>query len=186
MSTNIPNKTTALALNTKAIEGVDKHFAKVKTLTVAGVTITPAALKAVFQAESDANKALDESEAQRIKQLAATRAARAKARVMRAKLKKYILGSYGTEAVDMLVDFGMKPPKLPTRRTVDSKAQAVDKSRATREARHTMSKKAKLAIKGTPEQAAQAETPAPAVSAPKAETPSVAATGAAGSTPSHS
>ena len=70
MSSNLPNKTAALALNTKAIEGVDKHFAKVRNLTVAGVDFTPSSLKAVLQAESDADKAMDAITAQRKKQAA--------------------------------------------------------------------------------------------------------------------
>jgi hypothetical protein len=46
--TRSPNKNTAQALDKKAIQGVDKYFAKVKTMTIAGTSYTPAALNAVF------------------------------------------------------------------------------------------------------------------------------------------
>jgi hypothetical protein len=177
MSAFIPNKTTALALNTKAIDGVDKHFSKVKKLTVGGVEYTPATLKAVLQAESDANKALDLGNSQLKKQQAVALAARAKAHATRKSLKTYILGNYGTDAVDMLADFGMNVPKAPGPLTAKARVLAQAKSKATRDARHTMSKKQKKLIKGVV---------APAAQPTQAEAPAVVATVAASNAPLHS
>jgi hypothetical protein len=145
-----PNKNTALALDQKAIQGVNKYFAKAKTLTVAGTSYTPAALKAVLQAEIDAIKALDAAMAQ-IKQLVAeTRAARLEATATRKGLRAHVLGNYGASAVQMLGDFGMAAPKSTGKKTAQVKAEAVTKAKATREARHTMGKKQRLAIKAAP------------------------------------
>src|SRR5580658_1233743 len=108
---NNPNKNTALALNQKAIQGVDKYFAKVKNLTVAGTSYTPAALKAVLQGEVEANEAIDTTRAQLKQEVATGRAARAKATGPREGLPSYHPGTYGAAAVQMLADFGMSPPK---------------------------------------------------------------------------
>ena len=79
MRTNQLNKNTALATDQKVVQGISKHFAKVKTVTLAGASYTPAALKALFQEEIDANNALDGSRAQLKEQVAAIRAVRSKA-----------------------------------------------------------------------------------------------------------
>ena len=161
-TTNI-SKANAHALDQKAIAGVDKYFAKVKTLTLAGTTYTPSTLKATLQAEIDANTSLDDLRAQFKQQAASTRTARAKARAARKALKAYVLGVYGADAVQMLEDFGMT--KSQGTLSVKAKADAVAKAQATRKARHTMGKRQKRTIKGEPETTNEApETPAPSAS----------------------
>jgi hypothetical protein len=147
---SIDNKNTVLATNQKVSEGVDKHFAKVKNLTLAGVTYTPATLKATFAAETDAHNALDQSRAQLKEQVATARAAQAKASAARKGLKAYVLGNYGAQAVNVLADFGMTPPKTPGPKTSLAKAQAAARAKATRKARHTMGKRERLAIQADP------------------------------------
>ena len=93
---------------------------------------------------------LDASRAQLAQQVAAGRTAQSKGRALRKSLRTYVLGTYGTHAVAMLQDFGMSPPKTPGPVTVKVKAEAVTKSKATREARDTMGKKQKLSVKGAP------------------------------------
>jgi hypothetical protein len=144
----VPNKTTALARNKKISEGVNKHFAKVKSLTVAGDEYTPKSLLAVLAAEDDASLAVDSTRAQLKAQVATHRSAKVTAGELRSALKVYILGTYGKKAVQMLGDFGMSVPKGPGERTVDEKATTVAKNLATRAARHTMGKKQKLRVTG--------------------------------------
>jgi predicted Fe-Mo cluster-binding NifX family protein len=145
---NLPNKTTALARNTKISEGVNKHFAKVKSLTVGGDEYTPKSLLAVLAAEDEASSAVDSTRAQLEAQVVTHRSAKVTAGALRSALKVYILGTYGKKAVQMLGDFGMSVPKAPGARTVDEKSKAVAKNLATRAARHTMGKKQKLRITG--------------------------------------
>ena len=140
---NVPNKTTALALNTKVAEGVDKYFSKVKSLTVGGTTYTPKSLVAVLNAENDASSAVDSTRAQLENQVATHRTAKVNAAAVQSALKVYILGNYGKKAVQMLGDFGMSVPKATGKRTVETKVQAVAQAKATRDARHTMGKKQK-------------------------------------------
>ena len=182
MSSMKPNKNTALATDQKAIQGVDKHFAKIKSLVLAGVSYTPASLKALFQAEIDACNALDQSRAQMKEQVATTRTARANASAGRKNLKAYVLGNYGANAVQVLEDFGLSVPKASGPKTVEAKAGAILQAKATRKARNTMGKRQKLSVTGAPSTAAPAE--APAQVAPASPPAQVAAT-AASSTPSH-
>jgi hypothetical protein len=132
--TNSPNKQTAQALNQKAIAGIDTYFAHVKTLTLAGASTTPAALKATLQAEIDANSAADKAHGQYLQQVVAAKLARSNGRAARKNLKAYVLGNYGSEAVQMLKDLGIPVPK-PASRTAQSKAKASAKAVATREAK---------------------------------------------------
>ena len=156
---NIPNKTTALALNNKISEGVDKYFSKVKSLTVAGDEYTPKSLLAVLNAQNDASSAVDSTRAQLENEVATHRTAKVKAAALRSALKAYILGNYGKRAVQMLGDFGMSAPKATGKRTVETKVKAVAQNLATRAARHTMGKKQKQSIKGVVPTAAEAEAP---------------------------
>ena len=156
---NIPNKTTALALNNKISEGVDKYFSKVKSLTVAGDEYTPKSLLAVLNAENDASSAVDSTRAQLENEVATHRTAKVTAAALRSALKVYILGRYGKKAVQMLGDFGMSAPKPTGKRTVGTKVKALAQNLATRTARHTMGKKQRQSIKGVVPTAAEATSP---------------------------
>jgi hypothetical protein len=170
---NIPTKNGALALNQKVIQGVEKHFAKVKNVTFGGATYTPAALKATLQAEIDGNEALEVSQAQVKEQVAAIRPVRAKARSVRNTLRSYILATYGTAAVQMLTECGMNAPKPPGgKRTTEEKAAAAAQATVTRKARAAARK---LVV--TAPSAAQATSPAHvAPASPPAQTAAPAAT----------
>ena len=175
-SLNVPNKTTALARNKKVSEGVNKHFSKVKSLTVGGHEYTPKSLMSVLTAEDDASLAVDSTRAQLEAQVVTHRTAKVTAAALRSALKVYILGTYGKKAVQMLGDFGMSVPKALGARTVDEKSKAVAKNLATRAARHTMGKKQKLSITGVvPSTATTAETSSSsAPAATPAQVPSAA------------
>jgi hypothetical protein len=177
MGSTKTNKNTALATNQKAISGVSKHFAKVKNVTLAGVSYTPGALKGLFQDEIDANNALDASRAQMSEQVDAAQAVRAKASAARKGLRAYILGNYGAKAVQVLEDFGISPPKAPGPKTAQARADAAKKGVATREAKR---KAAKAAVAAAPSTAAGATAPAQSV---QASAPAQTAAPAATDTP---
>ena len=159
-NSNTPNKTTALALNKRISEGVDKHLSKVKSLTVGGEEYTPKSLMAVLNAENDAASAVDSTRAQLGDEVVTHRTAKVKAAALRSALKVYILGTYGKKAVQVLGDFGMSVPKSTGKRTVETKVKAVAQNLATRDARQWMGKKQKSLIKGVvPSTATSAVTP---------------------------
>jgi hypothetical protein len=162
-NTTTPNNAHALVMDQKHISGVDKYFASTATLSLAGSNITPAVLKAVFQADIDATHALDAAEAQAKQLRAAQKAARKKANATRLQLKSYIVATAGAAAVQMLEDFGFDAPKPLGKKTVATKAKAIAEAEATRQARHTMGKRQRAAIKGT-----VASAPATAPAAPPA------------------
>ncbi|HEY2513973.1 MAG TPA: hypothetical protein VGI39_24065 [Polyangiaceae bacterium] len=135
MGTNQPNQNTARVMDQKIIRGVAKHFAKVTTVTLAGTSYTPAALTAVLQAEIDANTALDQNRAQMKEQVEVAREARAKARAVRKAIRAYVLGTSGANAVQLLEDFGISPPKTPGAKTAEAKARAAAKGTATKKAK---------------------------------------------------
>jgi hypothetical protein len=170
-NTTNPNTNSALVLDQKHIAGIDKYYAGVSSLPLAGKNITPAILKAVFQGDIDATHARDAAEAEAKQLRAAQKTARKKANATRLQLKKYIVATAGEEAVQMLEDFGFNAPKQLGKRTVAVKAKAIVEAKATREVRHTLGKKQRAAIKASP---APQPVPAPAA-APPAPAPGPAA-----------
>jgi hypothetical protein len=162
---NVPNKTTAQVLNQKISAGIDEYFTKKQSVVVNGKSYTPAALKAVLQAEDDASKAVDSTRAQLNEQVATHRAARASAQTLRLGLRDCISMNYGPAALQMFGDFGMEPKKSTGKKTAETKAQAVVKARATREAHDTTGTPVQgvqqPAAAVSPTQGAPAATPAP-------------------------
>jgi hypothetical protein len=59
-----------------------------------------------------------------------------------------VRNQFGNQA-DVLADFGLALPKARATK-LETKVQAVVKGKATRQARHTMGKKQKASVKGTP------------------------------------
>jgi hypothetical protein len=157
------NKPTSKDLDTKAMKGVDKHLASLTTIMIDGTAYTGPTFKAVFQADIDAINAADAAWTQWKDLLVTAKATRATAARARLALKSYLVGLYGPNAVGILEDFGITPPKTPGMKTAKVKADAVDKSAATRVARHTMGKNQKKSVKGT---VTAAPPPAPAGSTP--------------------
>ena len=157
------NKPTNKDLDTKAMTGVDKHLASLTTIMIGGTAYTGPTLKAVFQADIDATNAADAARTQWKDLLVTAKAARTLAARARLALKSYLVGVYGPNAVGILEDFGFTPPKSPGKKTAKAKADAVEKSAATRVARHTMGKNQKKSVKGT---VTAAPSPAPAGSTP--------------------
>ncbi len=83
-----------------------------------------------------------------------------------------LLGMYRNDP-KTLADFGLAPHKT-TKPKVETKATAIQKSAATREARHTMGKKQKKEIKGVLPAPAPEPSPAPAPAPSPAPAPAPA------------
>src|ERR1700733_278292 len=64
-----------------------------------------------------------------------------------AALKAWVRAQFGVESTEA-IDFGFPPPRTGAR-TVEEKALAVARAKATRKARHTMGKRQKEGIRGT-------------------------------------
>jgi hypothetical protein len=144
--------------NQTAINGIDRHFSKGKSVPIDGTATALTEVKSILRDAIDATVAADAAHAQWQEKVARMRTTRAAAARVRRALRSYLLVHYGAKAVGILADFGFAPSKAPGPKTVRTKAEAVEKAKATREARHTMGKRQKEHIKGQP----AADPPAPA------------------------
>ncbi len=156
------NKPTAKDLDAKTEAAIDKYLSTQSSLTVGGVAYTPTTLKAVFQTDSDACNATAVAHAAWRQSVANERKVHAATRAVRKALRAYLIGLFGVGAVQVFEDFGFTVPKEPGPKTVEAKSQAVEKSLATRKARHTMGRVQKQQVHGT------VQGPAPAGAPPKA------------------
>lgn len=141
------NKAAQQALNRQAAEGAKDNLKG--TVQFGGESYKVSDLVDVLQAPAAASTATDRAKAAYTAAVASERAARLKARTTRAALQNYIVGIHG-ESNTLLAEFGFKVKKQPAK-TVEVKAGAAEKMRATRKARGTMGPKQKAKVKGTVE-----------------------------------
>jgi hypothetical protein len=133
-------------------------LANADPITLGGKSITKAEIIAPFLAFLAAAAVTVSQKLETTKAVAVERAVRAAAQAMRKQVKPYLQGRLGATSPD-LTKYGYTPAKpKPKPPTVTVKAEAVAKARATREARHTVGKKARKAIKATPSPATPPKT----------------------------
>jgi hypothetical protein len=128
------------------ILGLQKHFPSGQ-FTLGNVAYTTAALVQLFQGLVTAIKGVNAAQVSAKEAVAGMRTEKAKVGPVLLALKRNLQSSFGT-ASTTLADFGLEPTKARAQETVEDKAAAAAKRKATREARGTTGKKAKLAIKG--------------------------------------
>jgi hypothetical protein len=148
MSTTTSNQTKAatLAHLQAMITGLPKHFPS-GSFTLGNTAFTTASLVQLFQSLADAITAVNTAQASAQEAVSAMRGLQANVGPVFLALKRVLLSTYGT-AAQTLADFGLEARKAPAPKTVETKAAAAVKLRATRKARGTTSKKQKLAVKG--------------------------------------
>jgi hypothetical protein len=139
-------KEVAADLASTLLVGIQKHLANGQ-LTFAGGTFTTAQIESQLQLLIALRAAVNAARAVTTAKVAAeTAQAPALLAFMRA-LVECIRVQFGTQA-DVLADFGVPPKKARTPLTVEQKAAAAAKRKATRAARGTKGPKARLEIKG--------------------------------------
>jgi hypothetical protein len=141
------NKSTEAALAEQLAAGTQKHLSTMTQLMVDGSTITPAQAEAQLNALSALRTAVTAARTTLEAKIAAETAQLPALRVFLVAFVAFVRGTFGNSP-DILADFGLLPKKATTPLTVEQKAAAAAKSKATREARGTTGKKAKLAVKG--------------------------------------
>jgi hypothetical protein len=130
------------------VAGIAKRLQNVQSLVVAGVTYTPANLTTLFKSVADRAAEVADAETKLLDARKALRDALQPTVLVAAQFRHVVRNLFGNQA-DALADFGLVPPKVPTPPTVETKASAVAKRNATRQARHTMGKTQKAKIKGS-------------------------------------
>jgi hypothetical protein len=172
MSNSTSNtKAAALAHVQALIAGTTKHFPN-GTFTIGSTTYTTASLLQVLQGLANAMTARDAAQAGAKDAMAAEQAAQTQVGPILKAYKRLVLAAFAN-ATQTLADFGLTPPKAPTPLTSEQLAAKAAKSRATRAARGTTSKKQKLAVKGDVTGVTVTPVHAPTVAPPAAPVPPV-------------
>jgi hypothetical protein len=165
------NRQSAITRFTTVQAGIDKHAAS--GVMLGGVDYSAASLKGVFAGAVTALTQADNLHKQWQDAVQAARTAETNANGVYELLRSHAVGQFGKTANTALNDFGMAVPKARGPMTVEAKAAAAQKRKATREVRHTMGSTQKKSVKGT------VEVPAPGVApATVTTTPPAAAGGA--------
>jgi hypothetical protein len=156
----ILNRALVQARFTLVLAGIAKHITG--PVAFGGTSYTAATLAAPFQAWFTMVAALGTAKAGYHAAVLAEQAAYKAAQILWVLLEAYCRVTF-TGDTATLADFGFAPKKY-TKPSPEVEAAAIAKRAATRKARGTLGKKAKLAITGaTP---APAPAPAPAVTPP--------------------
>jgi hypothetical protein len=151
MSSSNQTKSNRQVRLRKAMSGIDKYFLSLPSLTLAGVSYSPADLNKLFQSGIDASLTSSNSKAKWLADVQVERNVFAKIDPVFRLFKSWVITQLGDtqDAAQKLEDFAFTPRKARTKKTVATKAGAAVKAKATRTARHTMGKQQKKAVKGT-------------------------------------
>jgi hypothetical protein len=140
-------KTSRTARAALLITGARKHFGSREILRYASTQHTSDEVTAGLQTLVDLR---NEVEAAKAVLAAKLHAEEAHAPALCADMdafEAFVRAAFGNSP-DVLADFGLAPRKPPTPLTTEQQAVAVAKRKATREARGTVGKRARLRIKG--------------------------------------
>jgi hypothetical protein len=159
----------------KILEGIDTHFGGTGSLTLGRVTYTLADLKATIQDDIDASDASVKAKAALSAAVQTERDKHARVDPILRLLRFYVISQFGDtkDTSGFLADFGLAPRKV-AQKTVATKSEAIAKTKATRDARHTAGKKQKARLRGTVPAAAakpaeRAREPSPAPNPPPSD-----------------
>ncbi|MGH7283652.1 MAG: hypothetical protein ACRELY_19165 [Polyangiaceae bacterium] len=134
--------------------------------------MSPKEISAAFQSEIDTSDTVDQLALKLSAARQAQHDAQARSQSITAAIKALVISQYG-DASPVLAEFGFSPRKVATK-TVAEKMLVVEKSLATRAARHTMGSKQKASIHGDVNAPAATPPTAPAIVATPAPAPASA------------
>ena len=164
--TSAKNKATTLAHVQALIAGTQKHFPNGQ-FTLGNTAYTTASLVQTLQSLADALAALNTAHASLKDGVVALHATATKVEPVIRNYTSFLRATFST-ATAQLGDFGLQAPKARQPLPTAKRAAATAKSKATRAARGTTSKKQKLAIKGDVTGVTVTPITAPAASSPPA------------------
>src|SRR5258708_35197714 len=166
-------KNTVVSNAGQLIAGTRKHFSNASSLAFGGGSYTPAEVETSLQTLADLRTAVDDAKTAAKAKVATEAALAAPLRSYMAAYVAFVKATFGSSP-DALADFGLKPKKAPTPLTVEQKASAAAKRKATRAARPTMGPAQQKGGKGTITtivSSTPATAPQPVVTSPAATTP---------------
>jgi hypothetical protein len=144
------------------IAGILKHVGKNGSLIVAGKKYRVADIIALLQSRIDASQAVNDARAVWLAQVDAEKARIEETSDFVFSLRQCLAGTYGS-SVEVLADFGL-PRRKRRAMTVEEKATALAKGKATRKARRTMGKRQREQVRGNAVDDGANGTGAPAAS----------------------
>ena len=143
---NSPSKGTVVALARSLIAGTNKHLGSTTQVMLAGGSYTAAQITSKLDQLVRLRTDVDAAKATTTAKLAVEKTDMPALRIFMDALVSFVKAAYGN-APDVLADFGLHP-KVVTPLTVEAKAAAAAKRKATRAARNTMGSKQKKSVKG--------------------------------------
>jgi hypothetical protein len=146
MTTVHKTQATVVALAQQLIAGMAKHLGSATQVTLLGGSYTPAELTTKLQQVASLQADVDAARAAAKGKLTVQRTSMASLRTLTGALVAYLKVVYGGQP-EVLADFGIHP-KARTPMTVEAKAAAAAKRKATRAARGTKGSVQNKAIKG--------------------------------------
>jgi hypothetical protein len=144
---NILNNAMAVAACTQRIAALNKYAVTVAPMSIDGQPTTLADAIAVYQSCLDTRSAVDIARTAYEKALEARDHAEASRVSFDKGLRAWIASRFGASSSEAK-ELGFEPPKVRAK-SAETKALAVQKNLATREARGTIGKRKKQRIKGT-------------------------------------
>jgi hypothetical protein len=164
------------------LAGIDKHLSNVTTITLGGTPVAVSDLKTRIQTDINASDASAQAKAAWLTDVQTERDSHTQVDPILRLFKLYVIAQFGDtqNATQTLADFGWTPRKS-TATTVATKADALAKTKATREARRTMGSKQKAQVKGVvPTPPVSGTLPAESTATPTTPVPSAPVTSPAG------
>ena len=141
-----PSKGTVVALAKSLIAGTNKHLGNITQVLLAGGSYTAAQITSKLDQLVRLRTDVDAAKATTTAKLAVEKTDMPALRIFMDALVSFVKAAYGN-APEVLADFGLTP-KAVTPLTVEAKAAAAAKRKATRAARNTMGSKQKKDVKG--------------------------------------
>jgi hypothetical protein len=143
---NAPNNAAVVETCTRRIRALGTYVDRKSVVAINGRKHAHAEVVAVYQRSVDARAKVAALRAQLAEALGEVGDADAARAETDRALKAWVRGEFGVESMEAN-DFGFPAPKKAVL-TVEQKARAVERGRATREARGTMGRRQKEAIRG--------------------------------------
>ena len=159
MSTKPNSRLVQVHIDQKMAAATAKFLGHFASLPVGSQVMTPDQIVQLFNDRAAAAQAVQAASAARAAAVVANREKRTLTGPTASAFRRIVQGMFA-HSPDTLAEFGLTPLKV-VKKKVDVKAAAVVKSKATRKARNTVGKKAKLLIKGAPPAAKPGPTTPP-------------------------
>ena len=153
------------ALFANLAKGAEQHLSNDPVVTFAGRSLPLAELLGRLHAYADLQTRVEQRRAAYETALEEQNAKQAESHELMVSFVDFVRSVFGNKA-DVLNDFGLAPLGARKTPTVEEKLAAVVKREATRQARHTMGPKARLAIHGNVEGVTVTPVVEPAPEAP--------------------